>query len=200
MKRLALLLLACVIGSAQHKIEFANYTIHDNTCELDVRFDADLSGPPDGALHDQQQNVISHPPPGRAPGSFRTVRFIFPAGCPAEVHDAVFPSVSFAGVAVPQTQMTIQVSTLTDLINLMGKVPQTQAEKSIFASGMATSASSGTAGSLDINLNSNNLLGSTSSKSLFKGFLQIKRSSTNAGDPKNFEAGLGVPISFCFGS
>src|SRR5579859_828995 len=74
------------------------------------------------------------------------------------------------------------------------KVPKTADEKNIFASGFVTTASSGTQGGLDLNLNSNDLgiPGMTA-------FLHTKKASTPGGDPKNFEAGTNFRNVYTFG-
>jgi hypothetical protein len=73
-------------------------------------------------------------------------------------------------------------------------VPKTQAEKNIFASGFVTSASSGTAGGLDLDLNSNQLgiPGLTV-------FLRTNKTSLAGGDPKNLEIGTNFRGTYLFG-
>ncbi len=63
-------------------------------------------------------------------------------------------------------------------------VPKTSTEKNIFASGFTTTASSGTNGGVNLNLNSNDLgvPGLTV-------FLHLDKATSAGGDPKNFEAG-----------
>lgn len=70
-----------------------------------------------------------------------------------------------------------------DLV-LAQKVPTSSSDRNIFASGFVTTASQGTQGGADINLNSLDL-----GIPDFNAFLQIKKSSVNGGDPKNFETG-----------
>ncbi len=63
-------------------------------------------------------------------------------------------------------------------------------EKDIFASGFVTTASSGTAGGADISLNQDLKLPH------LKPFLQIKKTTQEGGDAKNFEAGAKYQIFF----
>jgi len=71
------------------------------------------------------------------------------------------------------------------ITKLMQQIANTQSEKSIFASGLATTSSSGTAGAADVNLNSIDL-----GIPNLKTFLQLKKATAKEGDPKNFEFGL----------
>jgi hypothetical protein len=76
-------------------------------------------------------------------------------------------------------------TTLADAIKKLDLVAKPQEKKNIFASGMVTSASSGSTGAFDVNLNSNDL-----GVDNLTAFLQVKRSTASGADPKNFEAGI----------
>ena len=162
---------------------------------LSILFDTPIVGAaPQVTVHDSNQNEVSHQAPTIPFGGNKSVRVCFNAPAPKNLSDVVLPSVNFGGAA-PQTNMSFAVTTGPEsVIGLMQKVAQTQSEKNIFASGLVTTASTGTAGAGDVNLNSPNILGSVlgggTNAGLLSGFLQIKRSTTTAGDPKNFEAGI----------
>lgn len=80
------------------------------------------------------------------------------------------------------------------LLQTMQAVPKTNQEKNIFGSGFITTASSGTQGGLDLNLNSNDLgvKGMTAS-------LQTIKTSLPGGDPQNFEVGMNFSNAYVFG-
>src|SRR5438067_2587902 len=147
-------------ASAQmHKIIAATYAPAPSPepCRINVLFNSLLAAPPAAVtVHDENQNAIAATL-SLAPGGSRVVEIRFPQPCPKNVADVVFPSVTFADGAT-QANITHPVLKGGDatkiFIDLMQKVSQTQAEKTIFASGLVTSASSGAAGAADVNLNS----------------------------------------------
>lgn len=185
------------LANAQaHKIVVATYA--SKAGQINVEFDAPLAAPaPSVTVHDGNKNEVMHSVPTFAAGGSKVVEIHLTKPFPKNVADVVFPSVSFMDGSV-QTSMTDQVlqgnAAVSAIISVMSKVPQTQEEKNIFASGLVTTASTGNAGAGDINLNSPDLLksilNSDSPNALLKGFMQLKRSTTSAGDPKNFEAGI----------
>lgn len=80
------------------------------------------------------------------------------------------------------------------LLKNLQAVPKTSDEKNVFASGFVTTASSGTAGGLNLDLNSNQLgiPGMTA-------FLRTNKTSVAGGDPKNLEIGANFRGAYLFG-
>lgn len=85
----------------------------------------------------------------------------------------------------PEIETSASVAGQRDkVLNDLKTVPKTSTEKNIFASGFATTSSSGTDGGVNLNLNSNDLgvPGLTV-------FLHLDKATSAGGDPKSFEAG-----------
>jgi hypothetical protein len=193
-----LLLLSTAAFGQTHKLDNANYRSKAGLLEIEA--DSPFKTVPEVIIHDVNQNVVPHPTPVFAFGGTKTVQIQFATTpFPKALADIVLPSVTFADNS-NQTNMTITVTTdAKRIIGIMQKVAQTQSESNIFASGLVTTASTGTAGAGDINLNSPNILGGVTNPGLLSGFLQIKRATTAAGDPKNFEAGVKYQAGFGLG-
>jgi hypothetical protein len=202
MLRRAILLLACAVaGQAQtHKIVTATYSFR--FCQINVTFDGSLSAVPEAAtVHDTNQKEV----PGKlslAPGGSRVVEIRLTPPCPKSLSDVVFPSVSFTGGAT-ETNMSHAVLRGLDatpaFIKLMAKVPQTQEEKNIFASGLVTTASTGTAGAADVHLNSPNLLSALAgpeSSSILGAFPATEAFDNDGGRPEEFRSRRPVPIRY----
>jgi hypothetical protein len=142
------------------------------------------------------------------PGSRKSARINFSSGLPAAVSSmqVCFGSLTLiesngSTKAVSNLCSTVQIlnsSTVVAaqqaLLKDLETVPKTSAQKNIFASGFVTTASSGTQGGLNLDLNSNQLgiQGMTA-------FLRTNKTSTPGGDPKNFEVGTNFSNAYTFG-
>jgi hypothetical protein len=195
---IALSFLALALGAQaqSHKIVSASYI--PRLGQVNILFDAPLAGPPAPpptvVVHDDNQNEVRQMSHALDEQDRRLLVIHLTEPFPKTFSNVVLDSVTFADGTI-QKGMTNGRTTSVILAGLMKQVAQTQEEKNIFASGLVTSASSGTAGAGDISLNSPNVLGALLGSQVAGGnvmgaFMQLKRSTTTAGDPKNFEAGV----------
>jgi hypothetical protein len=132
------------------------------------------------------------------PGSRKSIQVLFSSPPPSTLTSVqvCFHSVTFressgsvqtvANVCGPVRILNADniASEKAKVLKDLAAVPKTTDQKNIFASGFVTTASSGSAGGLDLDLNSKELgiPGLTA-------FLHTQKSSVAGGDPKNFEAG-----------
>ncbi len=132
-------------------------------------------------------------------GSRKAIQIVFAGSPPADVTDAkvCFQSLTFLDAQgknhdTSNVCSSLEVETTSSIasqhqqaLDDLKKVPKTSQEKNIFASGFVTTASSGSDGGVNLNLNSNDLgvPGLTV-------FLHMDKTSATGGDPKNFEAAM----------
>ena len=144
----------------------------------------------------------------RLAGSRKAARIIFSGTPPTNLTslNLCFHHLTFienAGTDFTQTEVCTAVQLLSkdnivaakqQLLKELNAVPKTANEKNIFASGFVTTASTGSQGGMDLNLNSNDLgiPGMTA-------FLHMKKTTTPNGDPKNFEVGTNFRNTYIFG-
>jgi hypothetical protein len=124
---------------------------------------------------------------GVAPASAKT--FVFDHDSLPANHSIKEVCFSAPGLIFTPACKSIEGDPVVDVSNavaIMQKVAKPQDKKNIFASGLVTTASTGTTGAMDVNLNSTSL-----GIDNLTGFLQIKRATADTADPKNFEAGIG---------
>ena len=135
----------------------------------------------------------------RLSGSRKAVQIVFAGSPPTDVTDAkvCFQSLTFLDAQgknhdASNVCSSLEVETTSSIasqhqqaLDDLKKVPKTSQEKNIFASGFVTTASSGSDGGVNLNLNSNDLgvPGLTV-------FLHMDKTSATGGDPKNFEAAM----------
>lgn len=117
-----------------------------------------------------------------AAGSSKTFQFTFdPPAAGEDLQQICFNSKD----GTTFTPNCVPFLTLGEALKKLDLVPKPQDKKTIFASGMVTSASSGSTGAFDVNLN-----GNVRGVDDLTAFLQVKRSTASGADPKNFEAGI----------
>jgi hypothetical protein len=143
----------------------------------------------------------------RRPGSRKQVRVPFSGTVPATVTQAqiCFQKINYMASAqssslannVCGTGLVVNRSNVVaqkkKVLGDLQKVPKTSSDKNIFASGFVTTTSDGSQGGADINLNSPQLgiPGLTVS-------MQLKKTSTVKGDPRNFEAAFNYRSTFLY--
>jgi len=198
----------------QNAIESAKMYAFAPNFTLDIHFTNALDDP----HHDLTSENVSFTsvPPGSnfevaslqlLPGSRKGAQISFSSQPPANLPSVqvCFHSLSFrqssgsvqtvANVCAPVQMLNPSNITAekSALLQSMRAVPKTDSEKNLFASGFVTTASSGSSGGLDFDLNSKDLgiPGMTT-------FLHTKKSSAAGGDPKNFESGVNFRNSYNF--
>lgn len=138
---------------------------------------------------------------GRLLGTRKAIQIVFAGSPPTDVTDAkvCFHKLTFLDVQGKNHEgnevcYTLELETTSSIasqqqqaLDDLKKVPKTSQEKNIFASGFVTTASNGSDGGANVDLNSNDLgiPGLTA-------FWHLDKTSSTGGDPKNFEAGMNL--------
>lgn len=217
----ALLLLPCVVtGQTTDQNAITSARLIDlppPNFYIDILFTNDLANP-NVDLSSTNVRLRTVPDPLTPPlaidtisllgGTPNGVRVTFSSSPPSSISsmqvcfsDITFLESSGSRQTVSNVCSPVQVLTLdtavaekSKLADALAAVPKTKSEKNIFASGFVTTASSGTQGGVDLNLNSNDLgiKGMTAS-------LQTIKTSVAGGDPQNFEVGLNFQNAYVFG-
>jgi len=137
----------------------------------------------------------------RLVGTRKAIQIVFSGSPPVDVTDAricfhnlIFLDAQGKNHDASEVCSSVAVETTSSIasqqqqaLDDLKKVPKTSQEKNIFASGFVTTASSGSDGGANVNLNSNDLgiPGLTA-------FWHLNKTSSTGGDPKNFEAGMNL--------
>ncbi|MGO9085914.1 MAG: hypothetical protein ACLQBK_11860 [Candidatus Sulfotelmatobacter sp.] len=134
-------------------------------------------------------------------GTRKAIQVVFAGSPPTDVTDAkvCFHRLTFLDAQgknhdASEVCTSVSVETTSTIasqkqqaLDDLKKVPKTSQEKNIFASGFITTASNGSDGGANVNLNSNDLgiPGLTA-------FWHLDKTTSTGGDPKNFEAGMNL--------